>query len=84
MESLIEHFARDIEIQVMQPVADVHQHAGFFGVAHLRPEFAIAIEQTAGMHGEHMRDDVAGAEIFEHVADVHRGGVFGPALADMN
>ena len=41
---LIENFARDVEIQIVQSVADVHEHAGLFGVAHLRPELAVRIQ----------------------------------------
>ena len=43
VKSLIEDFARDIEIQVVQPVTDVHEYPGCFGVAHLRPEFAVTV-----------------------------------------
>src|SRR5688500_3705011 len=65
-------------------MADIHEHAGFFGVAHLRPEFPVAVEQAAGLDGEHMGHDVARTEILEHLSDGDRRGVLGPALADMD
>ena len=36
------------------------------------------------MNSEHVRDDIAGAEIFENVSDMNRRRIFGPALADVD
>src|SRR5262245_11838921 len=35
------------------------------------------------MSSEHVRDDIAGAKIFENISDMNRRRVFGPALADV-
>src|SRR5262249_35932592 len=35
------------------------------------------------MSSEHVRDDIAGAKIFENISNMNRRRVFGPALADV-
>src|SRR5215467_1705605 len=84
LKPLIENFAGNIEIQIVQSVTYIHEHARFLGMPYLRPEFTIPIEQTAGMHGEHMRDDVPRPEVFENVTHMHWCSVFGPTFSNMD
>src|SRR4030095_7593468 len=65
-------------------MAHVHKHAGLFGVAHLRPELAVRIQQPAWMSSEHVGYDISLPQILEHVTDRWRCCVFGPALADVD
>ena len=84
LKTLIENFTRNIEVQIVESVTHVHKHAGVFGIADLGPQLTIAVEQAARMACEHMRDNIAGMQILQHVRDVDRLRILVPAFADVN